>query len=111
MPRRVGRPMSQVQPSAWAVARVAEASGACGKIKGDYAFRLTSVKSFSAESLATSGLAGQFRNRPPAAVVIDLDKLPSHGREVAVYLRQGKATRRIPLVFRQGLGRAIASKF
>src|SRR5881397_349072 len=35
----------------------AEASGACGKIKGDYAFRLTSFKSFSAESLATSGLA------------------------------------------------------
>ena len=28
MPRRVGRPMSQVQPSAWAVETVAEASAA-----------------------------------------------------------------------------------
>jgi hypothetical protein len=39
---------------------------------------------------------------PPAAVVIDLTRLPSHGRDVAMAIRQRKATRRIPLVFAEG---------
>jgi CheY-like chemotaxis protein len=38
-------------------------------------------------------------NNPPDAVVIDLGRLPSHGRSVAGALRQRKATRSIPLVF------------
>jgi hypothetical protein len=42
------------------------------------------------------------RDDPPDAVVIDLMRLPSHGREVAVMLRQSKATRLIPLVFAGG---------
>jgi CheY-like chemotaxis protein len=36
------------------------------------------------------------------AVVIDLSRLPSHGREAAMALRSGKATRHIPLVFADG---------
>ena len=36
------------------------------------------------------------------AVVIDLGRLPSHGREVARWLRERKATRRVPLVFAGG---------
>jgi CheY-like chemotaxis protein len=36
---------------------------------------------------------------PPDAIVIDLSRLPSHGREVAVWLRNRKSTRAIPLVF------------
>lgn len=44
----------------------------------------------------------EFRSDPPAAVVIDLSRLPSHGREVAVALRQSKSTRLIPLVFVEG---------
>jgi CheY-like chemotaxis protein len=39
---------------------------------------------------------------PPAAVVIDLSRLPSHGREVGMALRQRKTTRLVPLVFVEG---------
>ncbi len=44
----------------------------------------------------------RLREAPPAAVVIDLSRLPSHGREVAVALRQHKVTRGLPLVFAGG---------
>jgi CheY-like chemotaxis protein len=43
-----------------------------------------------------------WRESPPAAFVIDLSRLPSHGREIAIALRQYKATRRIPIVFSEG---------
>ena len=36
------------------------------------------------------------------AVVLDLDRLPSHGREVGIHLRNAKSTRRLPLVFLGG---------
>lgn len=42
------------------------------------------------------------RSDPPEAVVIDLARLPSHGRAVGVALRQHKATRDVPLVFIEG---------
>lgn len=42
------------------------------------------------------------RGSPPDAVVIDLSRLPSHGREVGSFLRTQKATRRVPLVFAGG---------
>jgi CheY-like chemotaxis protein len=42
------------------------------------------------------------RQSPPDAVVIDLTRLPSHGREVATFLRGHKATRHVPLVFVDG---------
>lgn len=38
----------------------------------------------------------------PTAIVIDLSRLPSHGREVAMALRQRRGTRHIPLVFVDG---------
>jgi CheY-like chemotaxis protein len=44
----------------------------------------------------------QLREDPPAAFVIDLGRLPSHGREVARSLRQSKALRQIPIVFVAG---------
>jgi len=56
----------------------------------------------NASALRTSGLIGQFRDHPPAAVLIDLDRLPSHGRAVAMVLRGGKSTRHIPIVFAGG---------
>ncbi len=43
-----------------------------------------------------------FRDRPPDVFVIDLGRLPSHGRAVGVWLRQQKATRNIPIVFIEG---------
>lgn len=39
------------------------------------------------------------RAAPPAAVVIDLGRLPSHGRDVGLGVRASKATRYVPLVF------------
>jgi hypothetical protein len=44
----------------------------------------------------------ELRADPPAAFVIDLSRMPSHGREVASVLRSSAATRRIPLVFVEG---------
>lgn len=52
--------------------------------------------------LSPSGLVGQFKRLAPSAVLIDLDRLPSHGREVAVALRQSPSTRHIPIVFAGG---------
>src|SRR5579883_3107400 len=45
------------------------------------------------------GSARDLRHQPPDAIVIDLSRLPSHGRELAVYLRGSKATRHVPIVF------------
>jgi CheY-like chemotaxis protein len=42
------------------------------------------------------------RERPPEAFVIDLGRTPSQGRDVALALRQQKATRAAPLVFVEG---------
>ncbi len=45
---------------------------------------------------------------PPAAVVIDLGRLPSHGRHTALALRERKATRAIPIVFVDGEADKVA---
>ena len=39
----------------------------------------------------------------PDAVVLDLDRLPSHGREVGLHLRASKTARYLPLVYLGGL--------
>lgn len=53
---------------------------------------------------AQQGGAGlhELRADPPDAVVIDLSRLPSHGRAVGIFLRQQRATREKPLVFVDG---------
>jgi hypothetical protein len=50
------------------------------------------------------GVVGHFRDLAPDAVVLDLDRLPSHGREVGTILRDSKSTRHLPLVFAGGAG-------
>ena len=47
-------------------------------------------------------MARQIKASPPDAVVIDLSRVPSHGREVALSVRSTKATRQIPIVFVDG---------
>jgi len=42
------------------------------------------------------------RANPPDAFVVDLGRLPSHGRAAAVWLRQNKKTRDVPVVFIEG---------
>lgn len=36
---------------------------------------------------------------PPAAMVIDLSRVPSHGRDIGVHVRLTKGTRLVPLIF------------
>lgn len=50
----------------------------------------------------TSALMRQWRASPPDAFVIDLSRLPSHGREIAIALRQSPKTRSLPIVFCNG---------
>jgi CheY-like chemotaxis protein len=47
-------------------------------------------------------LSRAIRANPPDAVAIDLSRLPSHGREIGIWMRGLKATRHIPLVFANG---------
>ncbi len=61
-----------------------------------------------ASPLRTSGLVGKIRDAEPAAVVIDLDAAPSHGRAVAMVLRSSKSTRQIPIVFAGGVEEKVA---
>jgi DNA-binding response OmpR family regulator len=44
----------------------------------------------------------------PVAVVVELTRLPSHGRETADSLRRAKATRAVPILFVGGRGLALA---
>lgn len=39
------------------------------------------------------------KRRPPSAIVVDLSRIPSQGRDLALSLRESKATRSIPIVF------------
>lgn len=55
-----------------------------------------------ASRFGTSGMVSALKANPPAAIVVDLDRLPSHGKAVATVLRSSPSTRRIPLVFAGG---------
>jgi hypothetical protein len=59
--------------------------------------------------LNTSRVIGTIKESSPAAIVIDLDRLPSHGRAVAAALRSSASTRRIPIVFAGGIEEKIAA--
>src|SRR5450755_1406712 len=53
-------------------------------------------------------LLKQWRDSPPDAFVIDLSRLPSHGREIAIALRQSKKTAGIPVIFCSGEDEKVA---
>lgn len=55
-----------------------------------------------APPFTSSRLVTRIRELAPAAVLIDLDRRPSHGRAVAILLRSTKGTREIPIVFAGG---------
>ncbi len=48
------------------------------------------------------------RADPPDAVVIDMTRIPSHGRDIGLALRQYKQTRHVPLIFVDGDPEKIA---
>ena len=61
-----------------------------------------------AEPLANPGGAVRyFREFDPDAVVIDLDRRPSHGRELGMSLRASKSTCHLPLIFAGGLAAKV----
>lgn len=68
--------------------------------------RQKQLEAFGFEALFDFGdglfVSRQVKASPPDAVVIDLSRLPSHGREVAHSIRGTKATRHVPLVFVDG---------
>ncbi len=45
------------------------------------------------------GFMAEIRKESPAAVVIDLSRLPSQGRDLGMAVRESKSTRHLPLVF------------
>jgi hypothetical protein len=59
------------------------------------------------DQLAGPGMR-DLRESPPDAVVIDLGRLPSHGRDVGVGFRSYKDTRRVPLVYVGGEPKKVA---
>jgi hypothetical protein len=85
---RIERVVHRVRLVHWSSAE-AEARAA-GLAEAGYKVEVTTR--FSPEGLRS------LRSKPPAAVVIDLSRAPSHGRAVAVAIRRQKATRHLPLV-------------
>lgn len=63
--------------------------------------RLLEGEGYQVEAVGevSPALLRRWREAVPAAVVIDLSRMPSHGRAVGVALREASATRRVPLVF------------
>jgi hypothetical protein len=61
----------------------------------------------AAPLITTSGVVGELARLSPAALVLDLDRLPSHSREIAVALRSSKSARHIPVLFAGGLPEKI----
>ena len=58
-------------------------------------------------ALTPAGLQ-ELRENPPNAVVIDLSRAPSQGRDLALSLRKRKSTRYVPLVFVDGDTKKVA---
>ena len=44
----------------------------------------------------------KLKEKPPGAVVIDLNRQPSQGRDIALWLRKSPATRHVPLLLAEG---------
>jgi hypothetical protein len=65
---------------------------------------------FAVDASPLDGMAGlrALGDKPPDAVVIDLGRLPSNGRAIAVALRKRKATRHLPLLFVGGAPDKVA---
>jgi hypothetical protein len=55
-----------------------------------------------------AGMITRLKENPPAVVLIDLDRLPSHGRNVAVMLRSSKSMRLVPIVFAGGIEEKVS---
>jgi CheY-like chemotaxis protein len=77
---------------------------------GERAARLEAC-GYAVEWQVRSGpeLVAELKTTKASAIVIDLDRLPSHGRDVGIYVRRSKATRTLPIVFVGGDQAKIAA--
>jgi hypothetical protein len=68
------------------------------------------VAGYEADTCIPHGTAflKALEENPPAAVVIDLTRMPSQGRDLGILIRKRKGTRRIPLVFVGGASEKVA---
>jgi hypothetical protein len=55
-----------------------------------------------------AGMITRLRESPPAVMLIDLDRLPSHGRAVASMVRTSKSMGYLPIVFAGGVEEKVA---
>lgn len=84
--------MARVRLFHW---KAAEAAGILDKLRSE-GFEVDYQEKF--EPAVMRGL----RQNPPDAVVIDLSRLPSHGREIATGIRGSKQIRTMPILFVDG---------
>jgi len=83
-----GEPMHRIRLIHW---NVAETEAKADRLRG-------AGYSVDCEPLTPVALQDLKRN-PPAALVIDLSRLPGQGRDVGLAIRHAKTTRGVPLVF------------
>jgi hypothetical protein len=69
--------------------------------------KLPGVRIDIAPLITTSGVVGELARLNPAVLILDLDKVPSHSREIALALRSSKSARHIPILFIGGLPEKI----
>jgi hypothetical protein len=60
------------------------------------------VRIDAAPLISLSGVVGELAHLNPATLVLDLDKLPSHSREIALAIQSSKSARHIPILFAGG---------
>ena len=61
----------------------------------------------ASEPISPAVLRG-IRENPPDALLIDLNRMPSQGRDLALNFRKTKATRKVPIIFIDGDPRKVA---
>jgi hypothetical protein len=50
----------------------------------------------------------EVRRNPPHALIIDLSRVPSQGRDLGIYFRKQRSTRHVPLIFAGGAEEKLA---
>ena len=73
--------------------------------------RRLEAKGWAVDAALPAGpeLLRTLRRKPPAVVIISLDRLPSRGRDVAFVLRAQRSTAAVPLVFVGGVPDKVAA--
>jgi hypothetical protein len=71
------------------------------------ALKQTGIRIDAAPLIRLSGIVGDLARLNPSVLVLDLDKLPSNSREIALALRSSKSACHIPILFAGGTAEKI----